>query len=105
MACKVRRLGLRENPEFPVWMADSACTQNYLRNTPNFAVARTGAYLRRTAQRVLVGKDAAMNVPRSLQLNATVSSVVLAAALALGASFLAPAPAPADDSMVQSHTQ
>jgi len=51
------------------------------------------------------GKDVAMKFSRSLQLNATVSSIALAAALAFGASVLASAPAAADDTMAQAHTQ
>ena len=46
-----------------------------------------------------------MKFSRSLQLNATVSSIVLAAALAFGASVLTTAPAAADDTMTQAHTQ
>jgi hypothetical protein len=38
-------------------------------------------------------------------LKATVSSVVFAATLALGASLLAPTPAAAGDSMMQAHAQ
>jgi nitrite reductase (NO-forming) len=45
-----------------------------------------------------------MKFSRALQLNATASSIVLAAALAFGASMLSSAPAAADESMVQSHS-
>jgi hypothetical protein len=45
-----------------------------------------------------------MKFSRALQLNATASSIVLAAALAFGASMLSTAPAAADDTMVQSHS-
>jgi hypothetical protein len=46
-----------------------------------------------------------MNLSRALQLNATVSNIVLAAVLVFGSSTVAPTPASADDMMTQAHTQ
>ena len=46
-----------------------------------------------------------MKFSRALQLNATASSIVLAAVLAFGASLLPVVPAAADDTMTQAHTQ
>ncbi len=46
-----------------------------------------------------------MKLSRGPQWNTTVSSIALAAALALGASVLTGAPAVADDTMIQAHSQ